>query len=650
MLSRITLLLSLLISFALYFLTLAPSVTFEDSGELITAAYVLGIPHEPGYPLFTMIAHVFTWLPFESVAWRVNLVSAFFSALAAAAMAWFTILIIEIVFENRDKEMAPAPARNKKPLLVPPPQSIKYVCAISAGILSATARTTWEQSIITEVYGLHAFFVALLLVLSAKWYLAPAENRVKYFYAACLCIGLSLTNHPTTLILAAPFIALMGFVDRKFLLNAKNLLKGAGVMLLGLTPLIYLPIASASNPVLDWGNPQTLTNFFHVITRQQYRRESWSSLDKFIPQINHSIDLLTHQWHPVLLILAAIALVVLFKKSRPLFYFFGLFILFTMPVTTILTDFDVAGDNPIINAQNKDIASVFYIPAYQAFAALIGLGIYWIASYKMLGRLRDVITPTLIFLLPLWPIYLNYQEVDKSHYYFAGDYVQNLFSVVKTNSLVITNWDPFVFTLTYGQVVENRRPDVIVLDQELLRTSWYLEWALQRYPQVFNDAEDMANHFLGEVRKFESGDRSNKAVAVDEFKRLMNRIIDHFKTGGGEVYLTFDPPDGIAEKYFKESVVAAVRLDTGIAFQDLDLSAMNFRNFSQRGVSLDPMAAFFKGYYGKLFFARGYISENTRKPKLALDMYRRALEMLDNHPDFVDQIRKRIQRLEPTSK
>lgn len=79
---------AILVSFValltLHVYTLAPTVTFEDSGELIAAAAHLGIPHQPGYPLWTLLSHLFTWLPFGHIAYRVNMASAFFSASGAA--------------------------------------------------------------------------------------------------------------------------------------------------------------------------------------------------------------------------------------------------------------------------------------------------------------------------------------------------------------------------------------------------------------------------------------------------------------------------------------------------------------------------------------------------------------------------------------
>src|SRR5690348_8602859 len=41
-----------------YWLTLAPDLTLEDSGELAVAAHYAGVPHAPGYPVWTL----YTWL------------------------------------------------------------------------------------------------------------------------------------------------------------------------------------------------------------------------------------------------------------------------------------------------------------------------------------------------------------------------------------------------------------------------------------------------------------------------------------------------------------------------------------------------------------------------------------------------------------
>src|ERR1044071_5891844 len=57
-----------------YYLTLAPDLTLEDSGELAVGSFYAGIPHPPGYPVWTLYTYLWAnFLPFKNIAWRVAL-------------------------------------------------------------------------------------------------------------------------------------------------------------------------------------------------------------------------------------------------------------------------------------------------------------------------------------------------------------------------------------------------------------------------------------------------------------------------------------------------------------------------------------------------------------------------------------------------
>src|SRR6266536_3207473 len=63
-----------LLVFIGYGWTLAPDLTLEDCGELATGSFYAGVPHPPGYPVWT----IYTWLwtvlcPIKNIAWRVAL-------------------------------------------------------------------------------------------------------------------------------------------------------------------------------------------------------------------------------------------------------------------------------------------------------------------------------------------------------------------------------------------------------------------------------------------------------------------------------------------------------------------------------------------------------------------------------------------------
>ena len=84
-LERLAAFVASVIAFVVYVLTLAPSVTWQhngaDSGDLVAAAFTFGVPHPPGYPLFTLISSVFAHIPGVEPARGVG----YFVALCAAA-------------------------------------------------------------------------------------------------------------------------------------------------------------------------------------------------------------------------------------------------------------------------------------------------------------------------------------------------------------------------------------------------------------------------------------------------------------------------------------------------------------------------------------------------------------------------------------
>jgi hypothetical protein len=80
-------------SFSLYAATCARTVTGEDSGELIAAAYELGVAHPPGYPTWCLLAKAATLVPIGEVAFRVALLSAFFGALTVLLIAAILLVL-----------------------------------------------------------------------------------------------------------------------------------------------------------------------------------------------------------------------------------------------------------------------------------------------------------------------------------------------------------------------------------------------------------------------------------------------------------------------------------------------------------------------------------------------------------------------------
>ncbi|MGC9055066.1 MAG: glycosyltransferase family 117 protein, partial [Candidatus Hydrogenedens sp.] len=228
-----------ILSFLVYLLTLAPTVTAEDSGELITASYFLGIPHPPGYPTWCLLSHPFTYIPLGNIAWRVNLSSAFF----ASNTVLFVFLFLLRITKNR-------------------------ISALSSSLIFAFSLEFWEQSVITEVYSLNSLFIILCFYFLILW---KDTNNSKYLLWLSFIYGISLGNHYTMFVVGPFLVAFIIFTNPDNLRYKKIYFLCVVIVLFSWCLVCsYLYIRSLANPPIDWGNPENFKNLFHLITRKQY--------------------------------------------------------------------------------------------------------------------------------------------------------------------------------------------------------------------------------------------------------------------------------------------------------------------------------------------------------------------------------------------
>lgn len=669
----------------LFIFTLAPTVTFEDSGELIAAAYRLGVPHEPGYPLWTLIAHTFTWLPVGDVAYRVNLMSAVFTALAAALIAWATLLVIDEcaagapAAPQRRTPVEPGAATSASaamrrawlPVLGGPALWLASGAAVAAGLLAATAETTWGQAIITEVYGLNAALVALLLLLTLVWTRAATpRGRARLFYAVCLTLGLGLTAHDTFIVLL-PTLALYGYViEPRLRPTWRQLAVGAGLFFVGLLPYLYLPLAAARHPIMDWGNAATWTNFWRVVTRHQYMTSGHSGVRATLVELATSASLLRHQWFPALLALAIVALIVLAHRRRSLFWLAIVGTVLTWPVITLIADFPVNTPDAFVNADNRALASVFYIPNYLLLALLMGLGAWWLAAAALswaggrsgapagaaqpprppapkhgrsapaarrqptstgrLPRVLTVVVAGLIAAVPLALAVVRAPDLTMHRYRFADAYVHNVFSVASPHSLVMVDRDQFGFPLMYAQDVGGLRPDVVVLDQELLRRSWYLQDLEYQHPALIAGSRAQVAAFLAAVKPFEAGQAYDGATIDAAYYAMIKSFVDEYERAGRDVYFAYQPDQRIVQGYAGESVVALLKARrdspgkgqaaTAAWLTPLDLSQFDFAHLTDGTVPLDRNVLMVRDWYGQLLAARAQLLAQAGETSQASQM------------------------------
>lgn len=179
-----------------YVLTLAPTVTFWDAGELIASVHILGIPHPPGTPLFVLLGHVWSkMLPFGEVAWRLNLMSATFSALGAGAF-------FLVVHYSLQKMMAGLEEAQQRFLAVGG--------AAAAAIIGAFTFTNWSNSNETEAYSVATFTMAVVCWACYLWRHERGQGReTRWLMLMVYMAGLSMGNHLLALLVGPAIVAFL---------------------------------------------------------------------------------------------------------------------------------------------------------------------------------------------------------------------------------------------------------------------------------------------------------------------------------------------------------------------------------------------------------------------------------------------------------
>ncbi|XP_066480378.1 protein O-mannosyl-transferase TMEM260 [Tiliqua scincoides] len=255
---------------ALYVACLPPSAPGGDSGELITAAYELGVAHPPGYPLFTILAKLaIELLPFGSVACRVNLLCALLGAVASSLL-FYTVVRL----------------------------SGTHAAGIFAVGMFSFSRLTWQWSIAAEVFSLNNLFVGLLMALSVHFEDATtAKERSKICKAGAFCCGLSLCNQHTIVIYVLCIVIwVFSRLWRERELTLGHMLELTFCFLAGCLPYLYLPASSYLNKARwTWGDQTTVKGFVTHLLREEYgtfalaKSENGSSMtDMLLFQVTHT--------------------------------------------------------------------------------------------------------------------------------------------------------------------------------------------------------------------------------------------------------------------------------------------------------------------------------------------------------------------------
>ncbi|MEW6606331.1 MAG: DUF2723 domain-containing protein [bacterium] len=415
-------------TFGVYLRTLTPGVGLDDSGELVTCAYLLSIAHAPGYPLYLLIGKVFTFLPFGEIAFRLNLMSALFSALSCS------LIFLIIFFITRSR-----------------------FSGLMSSFCFGFSYTCWTLSIKAEVYTLNIFLLSLLIVIFLIW---RQGKKTLLLYLFFFIYGLSPGNH-LTIILFLPIFFYFIIKER-----VRQLGKFILPFFLGLSIYLYIPIRSFDDIiVVNWSKVTTFNDFFNYISGSHFKKLLFCS---------PVFEVTKNLWHYFLLLITQ------FPAFAFSFGIIGFLKSFNKNFTLLIS---LMWLFLVIFCINYDIGDIWslYLPTYLFFSLFIGMGIWFLikrtSPHKQLWT-QAIIIISLFFSFQL-PYWLGGYKIDRSKYFSPYDFCSQALRWLPHNSLVISNWG-YATCFWYCQNVSFLRKDIKVVTCK--KEKGNLEIMLKKYP------------------------------------------------------------------------------------------------------------------------------------------------------------------------
>jgi len=478
---------------AIYIATLAPTTAFWDTSEYIAAAYVLGIPHPPGNPLFTLMAHVFALVPLSaSYAVRINLFAAVTSALAAGL--WFLVA---------ERWLRP----------VVPVRWARHAAAAAGILAGAMSWTVWNQSTVNEkVYTVSLMSIALVMWFCIHWGDEPeGPGRDRWLVLIAYTLALTSTNHQMG-VLAAPAVAVyVLWTDWRVILKPWLWAAVAGAVLVGISiNYLYLPIRAGQYPPINEGEP---VGFFSqalkdVLGREQYQKpplgqrqaDLVSQLQNYWQYFNWQF---ARDWPAVRGIVTGVfaalglgGLATYWKHARREGAMAAVLFITLVPVLIYYLNFkhgfSMHPGQPDLPREVRE-RDYFFVASFAAWGLLVAGGLAGLMRWaaEMLGARRgrpNWVAASPVLALGLIPLVGNHTTASRAHETAARDFAVDLLQSVAPYGILITAGDNDTFPLWYAQEVEGVRPDVTVANISLMNTRWHLRQLRRRETPVFDPA------------------------------------------------------------------------------------------------------------------------------------------------------------------
>ena len=479
----------------LYVGTLSPSVVGGDSGEIVVAAWKLVFAHPPGYPLITLVGHVFCHyvLPFGEPAWRMGVLNALF---ATATFALLVRLLEELT------GCAPA--------------------ALAAGLLYALSPLVWQYATTPEVFALNNMFTALIIKLLVSFVSARSDTeRLRHARLGVLVCGLAVSNQHTIVLLVLPVGLFVAVSLRRVLLRQpRELAVWLAAFALGLSPYLVLAVLSQryGDELYSWGDTTTWRGLVTHVLRKEYGTfDLISGFERSYTGILRGLllYLTTTSAHSLHLAFPCVAGVLAHcvrsggrgqaaarstsrSRADPAAQPGGAGEHTSLQVSRVVlfawagyvAFFHWRSNLPLDHALYRGVLKRFYMQPNLLLSVVIGRALAFAfaaaaksdGKRKLSGRAWPWLASGVIAVVQVWAGW-EAQSLNRGNTAIRA-YARSLLVSLPRDALLLTKGDLSIYPTRYLQACLGVRPDVIVMDQEVMGYDWYIPRVRRRHARI----------------------------------------------------------------------------------------------------------------------------------------------------------------------
>lgn len=446
-----------------------------DSGDLVTAAVTMGVPHPPGYPLYSALGWFASHIPLFTPVWRVTLVSSMSHAIALYFIYLFTYSVIR-----------------------------KHMVAVFATLALAGNYLFALYTLTPEVFGLHDLFVSVLMYLL---YRVMTEKHVRWILISAGMWGLALSHHPIIVFLFPAWGYAIYILRLDTRIDVRARLQIIGIGILGLLPYLYIPIAARGTSVVNWDRAVTFGQFIKLVTRADYGTFMSSAAagtemyQRFL-SIRAYVDFFLLDFSYIGVVFLVFGVLWMWNNKR------NFFIAWAFALVSIGPGFYFYASFPLGGRFTLGTYERFMLSSYVMMAPIIGIGAYY-AVQKLVGYIsgirkksKEQIVAILFTGTLLYPIMISsitiWRFVGLAQDKTAENFAVDILASAPPRSIVLLVHDVVLFTTQYVRYGLNTRPDTIVIQFSRLSQHDYQLVLKKIFPDLVipPDSDDFIQDFI----------------------------------------------------------------------------------------------------------------------------------------------------------